>query len=87
MGLVSEVVYSGGVEALAPQKATQTEALPVYSNRSILRALMSGMKLPLAQGQEVERKSFRLVVDVVDKTEGNCVGLDKRLLYSPAGRR
>ncbi len=78
MGLVSEVVADPNVEARALQMATQLAALPPRSVRSIKRAVIDGMNLPLNQGLEFERKSFQLLFATADKTEGIRARLDKR---------
>lgn len=78
MGLVSEVVADADVEARALQMATQLAALPVHSVRSIKRAVIDGMNLPLDQGLEFERKSFQLLFATTDKTEGIRARLGKR---------
>jgi len=78
MGLVSEVVPDAEVESRALQMATQLAALPVHSVRSIKRAVIDGMNLPLDQGLEFERKSFQLLFATADKTEGMRARLDKR---------
>ena len=46
--------------------------------RSIKRAVIDGMNLPLDQGLEFERKSFQLLFATADKTEGMRARLDKR---------
>ena len=78
MGLVSEVVIDAEVEARALQMATQLAALPLHSVRSIKRAVIDGMNLPLDQGLEFERKSFQLLFATADKTEGIRARLEKR---------
>jgi len=78
MGLVSEVVPDAEVESRALQMATQLAALPVHSVRSIKRAVIDGMNLPLEQELEFERKSFQLLFATADKTEGMRARLDKR---------
>ena len=58
--------------------ATQLAALPLHSVRSIKRAVIDGMNLPLDQGLEFERKSFQLLFATADKTEGIRARLEKR---------
>jgi enoyl-CoA hydratase/carnithine racemase len=78
MGLASEVVPDGEVEARALQLAAQLAALPAMSLQFIKEAVIEGMNLPLDQGLQFECKSFQLLFSTVDKTEGIRARLEKR---------
>jgi enoyl-CoA hydratase/carnithine racemase len=78
MGLVSELVPDDQVETRALQWATQLTHLPSLSLQFIKEAVLQSMQVPLAQGLQLERKSFQLLFSTDDKTEGMRARLDKR---------
>lgn len=78
MGLASEVVPDAEVEARAFMLANQLAQGPLQAIRFIKEAVLEGMNLPLEQGLRFERKSFQLLFDTADKTEGMRARLDKR---------
>lgn len=78
MGLASEVVPDAEVEPRALALAAQLAQGPQQAIRFIKEAVLTGMNLPLEQGLQFERKSFQLLFDTPDKTEGMRARLDKR---------
>lgn len=72
MGLVSEVVPDAEVEARVLALAGQLAQGPQQAIRFIKEAVLQSMHLPLDQGLQFERKSFQLLFDTTDKTEGMC---------------
>ena len=78
MGLVSEVVPDAEVEARVLALAGQLAQGPQQAIRFIKEAVLQSMHLPLDQGLQFERKSFQLLFDTTDKTEGMRARLDKR---------
>lgn len=78
MGLASEVVPDAVVEPRALELAAQLARGPQLAIRFIKEAVLEGMNLPLDQGLQLERKSFQLLFDTADKTEGMRARLDKR---------
>lgn len=78
MGLVSEVVPDTEVEDRALALAIQMAAGPQQALRFVKEAVLAGMNLPLEQGLQFERKSFQLLFDTADKTEGIRSRLEKR---------
>ncbi len=78
MGLVSELVPDAEVEARALALAAQLAQGPQQAIRFIKEAVIEGMNLPLDQALQFERKSFQLLFDTKDKTEGMRARLDKR---------
>ena len=76
--LVSEVVPDADLEAQALALAAQLAGGPQQALRFIKEAVLQGMHLPLEQGLQFERKSFQLLFDTADKTEGIRARLDKR---------
>ncbi|MDP2678824.1 MAG: enoyl-CoA hydratase-related protein [Rhodoferax sp.] len=78
MGLVSELVEDGEVEAMALSLACQMAALPALSLRFIKEAVIESMNSPLDVGLRLERKSFQILFSTDDKSEGIRARLDKR---------
>jgi enoyl-CoA hydratase/carnithine racemase len=78
MGLLSEVVADELVESKALEWATLMARGPQVALRSIKQSILQSMNMPLNQGLEFERKSFQLLFDTKDKTEGMRARLDKR---------
>jgi enoyl-CoA hydratase/carnithine racemase len=78
MGLLSEVVSDELVEAKALEWAALMARGPQVALRSIKQSILQSMNMPLNQGLEFERKSFQLLFDTKDKTEGMRARLDKR---------
>jgi enoyl-CoA hydratase/carnithine racemase len=78
MGLASEVVPDAEVEPRALALADQLAQGPQHAIRFIKEAVLEGMNLPLDQGLQFERKSFQLLFDTADKTEGMRARLEKR---------
>ena len=78
IGLASEVVDDAAVDARALAMATHMAALPQQALRFIKEAVLESMSLPLAQGLQMERKSFQLLFDTPEKVEGMRARLDKR---------
>ncbi|MEY2891340.1 MAG: hypothetical protein RJA98_1248 [Pseudomonadota bacterium] len=78
LGLASEVVADAQVEPRAIALAAQLAQGPQAAIRAIKEAVIEGMNLPLQQGLAFERKSFALLFDEADKTEGIRARLEKR---------
>jgi enoyl-CoA hydratase len=78
MGLVSEVVPDAEVETRVLALARQLADGPQQAIRFIKEAVLQSMHLPLDQGLQFERKSFQLLFDTPDKTEGMRARLEKR---------
>lgn len=84
LGLASEVVADDEVEPRALALATQLAQGPQAAIRAIKAAVIAGMNQPLQSGLEFERRSFALLFDEADKTEGIAARLDKRAArFSP----
>jgi enoyl-CoA hydratase len=78
LGLASEVLPDEQVEPRALALAAQLAQGPQAAIRAIKEAVIEGMNLPLQQGLAFERKSFALLFDQPDKTEGITARLEKR---------
>ncbi len=78
LGLASEVVADDQVEPRALALAVQMARGPQAALRAIKEAVIVGMNMPLQQGLAFERKSFALLFDQPDKTEGITARLEKR---------
>jgi enoyl-CoA hydratase len=78
MGLVTEVVPDLDVESRALALAAQLARGPKAAVRAIKEAVIEGMNQGLQQGLSLERKSFALLFDEPDKTEGISARLAKR---------
>jgi enoyl-CoA hydratase/carnithine racemase len=78
IGLISEQVDDDQVEPRALALATTIAALPVMAVRFIKEAVLDSMNNTLDQGLRMERKSFQLLFDSPDKTEGIRARLEKR---------
>ena len=78
MGLVSELVEDGEVEARALSLACQMAALPALSLRFIKESVIESMNSPLDAGLRFERKSFQILFSTDDKSEGIRARLEKR---------
>lgn len=78
LGLASEVVPDDEVEPRALAVAVQLAQGPQAAIRAIKDAVITGMNQPLQQGLEYERRSFALLFDEADKTEGIAARLEKR---------
>ncbi|WP_458068372.1 enoyl-CoA hydratase-related protein [Rhodanobacter sp. BL-MT-08] len=78
IGLISEQVDDDKVEPRALALATTIAALPVMAVRFIKEAVLNSMSTTLDQGLQMERKSFQLLFDSPDKTEGIRARLEKR---------
>lgn len=78
MGLASEVVRDGEVEARAIALACDLTAGPQQAIEFIKEAVLEGMGLPLEQGLQLERKSFQLLFASADKTSGIQARLDRK---------
>jgi len=78
MGLASEVVTDGEVEARAIALARDLAAGPQQAIEFIKEAVLEGMGLPLEQGLLLERKSFQLLFASADKTNGIRARLDRK---------
>ena len=78
LGLASEVVADDQVEPRALALAVQMAQGPQAALRAIKEAVIEGMNVPLQQGLAFERKSFALLFDQPDKTEGITARLEKR---------
>jgi enoyl-CoA hydratase len=79
MGLVSEVVDDTEVEQRALAVAQKLAAGPQQALRFIKEAVIESMNLSLDQGLQVERKSFQLLFDTPDKSEGMRARLERRV--------
>jgi enoyl-CoA hydratase/carnithine racemase len=77
-GLVSEVVDDERVEPRALALAIQLAALPALAMCFIKEAVIESMNGSLEQGLRLERKSFQILFDSPDKTEGIRARLEKR---------
>ncbi len=78
MGLASEVVPDAEVESHALTLASELAQGPQLALQSIKQAVIASMNLPLQQGLEYERKSFQVLFDTEDKTEGLRARIEKR---------
>jgi enoyl-CoA hydratase len=78
IGLISEQVGDDQVEPRALALATRIAALPLTAVRFIKEAVLNSMNSTLDQGLQMERKSFQLLFDSPDKTEGIRARLEKR---------
>lgn len=78
MGLASEVVDDGAVEARALQVAGELAALPVVALRLIKEAVLEGLSSGLESGLRFERRSFQALFSTHDKHEGMRARLEKR---------
>jgi enoyl-CoA hydratase len=78
MGLSSEVLPDADLELRAVALAQQIAEGPQQAVRFIKEAVLQSMHLPLEQGLQFERKSFQLLFDTADKTEGIRARLEKR---------
>jgi enoyl-CoA hydratase len=78
MGLVSEVLPADEVESRALEMAKALSLGPQLAIKSIKRAVIEGMSVPLEQGLEYERKAFQLLFSTEDKVEGMKARLEKR---------
>lgn len=78
MGLASEVVDDGAVEARALQIARELAALPVLALRLIKETVLEGMSSGLESGLRFERRSFQTLFSTHDKHEGMRARLEKR---------
>ena len=77
-GLVSELVPDDQLEQRAVALATQLAQGPQAAIRAIKEAVIEGMNTGLRAGLLLERKSFALLFDEPDKTEGISARLDRR---------
>lgn len=78
MGLVSEVVPEGEVEARALKTAEAIAAMPPLAAEQIKEALLSGQDASLETALALERKSFQLLFSTDDQKEGTRAFLEKR---------
>jgi enoyl-CoA hydratase len=78
MLLIGEQVDDDAVEPRALALATRIAAMPVTAVRFIKEAVLNSMNSTLDQGLQMERKSFQLLFDSPDKTEGIRARLEKR---------
>lgn len=78
MGLASEVVPDGEVEARTLAMATQFAAGPAVALRLIKEAVLAATSTPLDQGLQLERRSFQMLFSTGDKTEGIRARLERR---------
>jgi len=78
IGLISEQVDDDQVEPRALALANTIAALPMMAVRFIKEAVLNSMNSTLDQGLQMERKSFQLLFDSPDKSEGVRARLEKR---------
>lgn len=77
IGLASEVVADDQVEARALALACELARGPRQALAFIKEAVIEGMNLPLAQGLQLERKSFQLLFAGADPRLGIQARLDR----------
>ena len=78
MGLASEVVADGEVQARAVELATRIALAPPIAVAQIKEAVLAGQDAPLATALALERKAFLLLFASEDQKEGMRAFLDKR---------
>ena len=78
MGLVSEVVPDGEVEAAAVALAGTIAGMPPLAVASIKEVLLAGLDAPLDSALMLERKAFQLLFATADQKEGMRAFLEKR---------
>lgn len=78
MGLVSEVVPDGEVQARALELATLIASRPPLAVTQIKEVLIAGEDASLETGLMLERKAFQLLFASDDKREGMQAFLEKR---------
>jgi enoyl-CoA hydratase len=78
IGLISEQVNDEVVETRSLELATRLAELPTTAIRFIKEAVLESMNMSLEQGLRLERRSFQVLFDSVDKTEGILARLEKR---------
>lgn len=79
MGLVSELLPDDELEPRALALASQLAQGPQGAIRAIKEAVIEGMNTGLQAGLLLERKSFALLFDEADKTEGISARMEKRM--------
>jgi len=78
MGLVSEVVPDGEVQARALELATLIASRPPLAVAQIKEVLIAGEDASLETGLMLERKAFQLLFASRDQKEGMHAFLEKR---------
>lgn len=78
MGIVSDVVETGTARARAMKLAQTILAMPPLAVAGIRTLVRQGPDMPLESALELERKTFVLLFDSADQTEGMQAFLDKR---------
>ncbi len=78
MGLCSEVVPDGEVQAAALKMATTIAAMPPVAVAQIKEVILAGQDIPLEAAIMLERKAFQLLFDTLDQKEGMKAFFEKR---------
>ncbi len=78
MGLLTEVVESGGALAAAEELAGTIASMPPLAVRAIKEVVQQGMELPITSALLLERKAFQILFDSNDQVEGMTAFLEKR---------
>jgi enoyl-CoA hydratase len=78
MGLASEVVPDGEVQARAVELASRIAAAPPIAVAQIKEVVLAGQDAPLEAALALERKAFLLLFASQDQKEGMQAFLDKR---------
>jgi len=79
MGLVSELAENGRALDRALELATTVARLPQLAVRAIVDVVEAGADAPLETALLLERKSFQLMFDTPDQTEGMRAFIEKRI--------
>lgn len=78
MGLCSEVVPDGEVQAAALKMAATIAAMPPIAVAQIKEVVLAGQDIPLEAAIMLERKAFQLLFDTLDQKEGMKAFFEKR---------
>ncbi len=78
MGLVSEVVADGAVQATALELAEHIASLPPLAVAQIKEVLLAGQDASLDAALTLERKAFQLLFSSADQKEGARAFFEKR---------
>jgi enoyl-CoA hydratase/carnithine racemase len=78
MGLCSDVLPDGEVQAAAVKMAETIAAMPPLAVAQIKEVVLAGQDIPLEAALMLERKAFQLLFDSKDQKEGMNAFLEKR---------
>jgi enoyl-CoA hydratase len=78
LGLASELTEQGAALERSIQLAAQIAAMPALAVQSLKEAVAAGADLPLEAALLLERKTFQVLFDSYDQSEGMAAFLEKR---------